>query len=97
MEIVTDNQTINAIHMSKKISVMLGKHFEDFIKAKKAEGKYKNASEVVRAGLQLLEEEDRKHSILKKAISEGIESGVDSGFGPTIHLRELKKLKSLNE
>jgi antitoxin ParD1/3/4 len=44
--------------MSKNTSILLGNYFDDFIKSRIAEGRYKNASEVVRAGLRLLEEEE---------------------------------------
>ena len=83
--------------MSKKTSIMLGKHFDEYVKRKVVEGKFKNVSEVVRTGLQLLEEEEGRLNTLKKAIQDGIDSDVATGFGPTMHLRELKKLKSLNE
>jgi len=97
MEIVTNNCTFKSMNMSKKTSIMLGKHFDEFVKRKVAEGRFKNVSEVVRTGLQLLEEEEGKLKTLKKAIQDGINSDVAAGFGPTMHLRELKKLKSLNE
>lgn len=83
--------------MRKKRSITLGDHFEEFVKQKVASGIYRSVSETIRAGLQLLEEEEQKNSELKNAINSGIDSGVAVSFGPTMHLRELKKLKSLNE
>ena len=37
-------------------NVNLGPHFEDFVAKKLQEGRYQNASEVIRAGLRLLED-----------------------------------------
>ena len=65
----------------KTTSVALGVYFEDFIKAKIAQGRYNNASEVIRAGLRLLEENESRLTELKAAIREGIDSGVAEGFG----------------
>ena len=71
-------------------SVALGDYFERFIKAKIAQGRYNNASEVIRAGLRLLEENESRLTELKAAIREGIDSGVAEGFDPAEHLRTLK-------
>ena len=73
----------------KTTSVALGVYFEDFIKAKIAQGRYNNASEVIRAGLRLLEENESLTE-LKTAIREGIDSGVAEGFDPEDHLKTLK-------
>ncbi len=37
-------------------SISLGEHFERFVQRKIAQGRYQNSSEVVRAGLRLLED-----------------------------------------
>ena len=59
------------------------------------EGRYKNVSEVIRAGLRLLEEEESKVIALKSAIQEGINSGIAKDFDPQSHLKSLKSNKSL--
>lgn len=74
----------------------MGNYFEQFIQSKVSEGRYKNVSEVVRAGLRLLEEEESKVTILKKAIQEGIDSGIAHDFDPVTHLKSLKANKGLN-
>jgi antitoxin ParD1/3/4 len=68
----------------------LGDHFETFISNRILEGRYKNASEVIRAGLRLLEDEENKILLLKNAIQEGIESGIAENFNPKEHLKSLK-------
>ncbi|MDR2238398.1 MAG: type II toxin-antitoxin system ParD family antitoxin [Chryseobacterium sp.] len=76
--------------MGRNTSVSLGDYFEDFVDHKISEGRYKNASEVIRAGLRLLEEEENKIQFLKKAVQEGIESGIAHDFNPGKHLQSLK-------
>ncbi|HLR77916.1 MAG TPA: type II toxin-antitoxin system ParD family antitoxin, partial [Burkholderiaceae bacterium] len=46
--------------MSKNTSITLSEHFASFIDAQVAEGRYNSTSEVVRAGLRLLEEHEAK-------------------------------------
>ena len=75
-------------------SVALGTYFEDFIKAKISQGRYNNASEVIRAGLRLLEENEERIVALKAAIDEGLESGVADGFDPRQHLKTLKAARA---
>ncbi len=74
----------------KTTSVALGNYFEDFIKAQIAQGRYNNASEVIRAGLRLLEENEKQLMALKSAINEGLDSGLAEGFDPQAHLKSLK-------
>ena len=79
--------------MSKNTSISLGDHFEDFVQGRIAEGRYKNVSEVIRAGLRLLEAEEQKVIVLRQAIEEGINSGIAHGFDPIEHLKQLKRRK----
>ncbi len=60
--------------MGRNTSVSLGDYFEDFVDHKVSEGRYKNISEVIRAGLRLLEEEENKIQLLKSAVQEGLDS-----------------------
>jgi antitoxin ParD1/3/4 len=74
--------------MGKNTSITLGSYFDQFIQSTLSEGRYKNASEVVRAGLRLLEEEEQKIQALRLAIEEGIKSGIAED--PEMHLKKLK-------
>ena len=56
-------------------------------------GRFQNTSEVIRAGLRLLEEEEVKVIALKTAIQEGIDSGMAHDFDPKNHLESLKAEK----
>lgn len=82
--------------MPGNTSVSLGNYFEDFVDNRIHEGRYKNASEVIRAGLRLLEEEENRIKALKNAIQEGIDSGIAKNFNPKKHLESLKKSKRKN-
>ncbi|MFZ1705792.1 MAG: type II toxin-antitoxin system ParD family antitoxin [Saprospiraceae bacterium] len=82
--------------MGKNTSISLGNHFEEFVQTRIVEGRYTNASEVIRAGLRLLEEEEQKFYALRNAIQEGIDSGIAENFNPKTHLKELKRRKKVN-
>ena len=77
----------------KTTSVALGPYFEDFIKAQIAQGRYNNASEVIRAGLRMLEDNSIKIAALKSEIEEGINSGEAVDFDPIANLKSLKAAK----
>ena len=76
--------------MGRNTSISLGNYFENFVDTSVSEGRFKNASEVIRAGLRMLEEEEDKIILLKKAIKEGIESGIVKNFDAKNHLESLK-------
>jgi antitoxin ParD1/3/4 len=77
--------------MQRNTSVLLGDHFDKFIACELASGKYASASEVIRAGLRMLESEARKRKQLVKALQEGERSGFAKDFDPKAHLSKLNK------
>jgi antitoxin ParD1/3/4 len=56
-------------------SYTLGDHFEAFIKEQIEGGRYASASEVVRDGLRLLEEEQQR----RQAVLDGLRGEVEKG------------------
>ena len=82
--------------MNKNTSISLGNYFDHFVQNRITQGRFKNVSEVIRAGLRLLEEEESKVIALKNAIQDGIDSGIAYDFDPKTHLESLKAKKRLN-
>jgi antitoxin ParD1/3/4 len=66
--------------MAKNTSVIIGDHFAEFIERQVGEGRYGSASDVVRAGLRLLEEREMKIDALRAALVEGEQSGASTAF-----------------
>ena len=66
--------------MGKNTSVSLGDHFMAFVEAQVEQGRYSNASDVLRAGLRLLEEQEAKLAALRAALIEGEQSGPSTPF-----------------
>ncbi len=62
--------------MARNTSITLGSHFDEFITAQVENGRYGSASEVVRAGLRLLEENESKLERLRRLLEEGEQSGI---------------------
>ena len=86
----------NSNQMNKNTSISLGNYFDQFVQNSISDGRFKNVSEAIRAGLRLLEEEESKVIALKNAIQEGIESGIAHDFEPKKHLESLKAKKHSN-
>jgi antitoxin ParD1/3/4 len=51
--------------MRKNTSIALGDHFQKFVQELVSQGRFGSTSEVVRAGLRLLEEQDVKLAALR--------------------------------
>jgi antitoxin ParD1/3/4 len=66
--------------MTKNTSISLGDHLSGFVDRQLAQGRYGSASEVVRAGLRLLEEHEIKLAALRAALIEGEQSGPAEPF-----------------
>ena len=62
--------------MAKNTSISLGDHFDEFIARQVTAGRYGSASEVIRAGLRKLEDEEKKLQMLRTLIAEGKASGT---------------------
>lgn len=80
----------------KNTSISLGNHFDEFVVSQVSAGRYKNVSEVIRAGLRLLEDEESKVIALKNEIQKGIDSGIAHDFDQKKHLQNLKAKKRNN-
>jgi antitoxin ParD1/3/4 len=63
------------------LNVSLNPHFENMIKAKVESGLYNSASEVIREGLRLLEEQDSLRQIKLEMLRAEIQKGRNSGKG----------------
>ncbi|MGC4932562.1 type II toxin-antitoxin system ParD family antitoxin [Gordonia sp. DT30] len=66
--------------MAQNTSISLDAHFSDFLSREVASGRYRSASEVVRAGLRLLEDRETQLAALHSALVAGEESGAPEDF-----------------
>lgn len=62
--------------MSKSTSIVIGDHFEGFIANQIARGRFGSASEVLRAGLRLLEAQEQELELTRRALEAGEASGI---------------------
>ena len=76
-------------------NVNLTEHYDGFVQEQIASGRYKNASEVMRAGLRLLEsqavEEQERLQLLRSLAAEGFDE-IDHDEG--ISLQNAKQLRA---
>ena len=78
--------------MAKNTSIALGEHFNDFVTAQVQTGRYESVSEVVRAGLRLLEEREAKVTALRNALIEAEQSGEPEPFDFDEFVKEQRAL-----
>lgn len=76
--------------MARNTSISLGDHFAGFIDNQVQAGRYGSASDVVRAGLRLLEEHEAKVKALQAALIAGEESGPPARFDNAAFLAEMR-------
>lgn len=62
--------------MAKNTSMTLGEHFDGFIAHQIKTGRYSSASEVIRAGLRALEDNESKLAVLRQMLADGEASGA---------------------
>ena len=75
--------------MSRNTSVTLGEHFEEFINDSIVAGRYQTVSEVVRAGLRKLEDDDRKLEALRGKLAAGEQSTKVKNFSADKFLNKM--------
>ncbi len=76
--------------MARNTSISLGDHFTQFIDRQVDGGRYNSASDVVRAGLRLLEEREAKLEALRSALIEGEISGEFQDFDTESFLESMR-------
>ncbi len=87
---------LNKYQTMKNTSISLGNYFDQFVQTQVSAGRYKNVSEVIRAGLRMLENEESKVIALRNAIQEGLNSPLVEDFDFDENLKKLKAEKRKN-
>lgn len=77
--------------MARNTSVTLGEHFDEFVITKIDEGRFQSVSEVVRAGLRKLEEDETKLNVLRAKLQAGEESEAIENFDADKFISKLHK------
>lgn len=77
--------------MAQMTTISLDDHFAEFAKERVRSGRFGSVDEVVRAGLQLLEEDEAKQTALRAALAEGEASGPPEEFDIAAFLRDQRE------
>jgi antitoxin ParD1/3/4 len=83
--------------MGRNTSIILGEHFDQFIKSEIASGRYSSASEVIRSALRVLEDERRKIELLNEALVLGENSGKAKPFDNSTFKEKMRNRVIENE
>ncbi|SET61963.1 type II toxin-antitoxin system ParD family antitoxin [Thorsellia anophelis] len=75
--------------MQKNTSISLGEHFKEFVEIQVQSGRYNTASDVVRAGLRMLEEHETRLKALQDALLLGQQSGEPKPFDSDAFLKRM--------
>lgn len=77
--------------MARNTSIILGDHFDEFIKSEIEAGRYNSASEVIRSGLRMVEEESKKIKLINEALVIGENSGKSKPFDNEDFKQRMRK------
>lgn len=77
--------------MTKNTSILLGEHFHKFIGEQVDSGRFSTASEVVRAALRLMEEEEKRNRALRSALKHGERSGFMESIDRKGFMKHLRR------
>jgi antitoxin ParD1/3/4 len=83
--------------MARNTSIVLGDHFEGFVDRQLASGRYSSASELLRAGLRLLEEQEQQVAALREALIDGERSGDAGVLNMPDLIREARREEGLDD
>lgn len=76
--------------MARNTSISLGNHFIEFVDAQVSSGRYGSTSEVVRAGLRMLESHESQVRALQEALRAGEDSGAAVSFDAASFLERMR-------
>ncbi|KGE10505.1 type II toxin-antitoxin system ParD family antitoxin [Burkholderia gladioli] len=76
--------------MPRNTSISLGDHLTQFVDTQVASGRYGSASDVVRAGLRLLETQETELKALQEALRAGEASGAPVAFDGQAFLARMR-------
>ncbi|CAD6879476.1 ParD protein (antitoxin to ParE) [Methylomonas albis] len=77
--------------MPRNTSITLGEHLDQYVREKIQQGRFLSVSEVVRAGLRRLEEDDQKLEAIRAKLQAGEDCPVVEAFDGEQFLKAMHK------